>query len=440
LWTLLAAPEAENAAEVTSKPHSIIMADVYSLDGTTSLSWSKEPEDPPFLGDYKIEIFIEGKNRCSKKVYNVHKLVVASGKTRSDLLQGKIRSGENFSSDGLENWCRFTLKSEEAEAFPTLLDHLYCLGGKTTKITNDNALSLYQLACFFLVSSLKCEVAQFWIQSMQLDDLATYFQRAETFHDENLRAAVVKKCALRIEKIPADSKLLGATDVNFWLEVAAQRRHQSLHDYPHLSTLLAEFCYQHQKALDSESFNKLTSSEVLSSVLTMDTAIKFLSRSFMSMERSTVSCMCTGLGASVMVEVLMSIQDRAAATRQIEELKEIQYNPPMSINVSGAGIAAVNGNYTRAEDFDEDEPRYTMNGTWDGQPIEFELALALFFLQPSCWSIEADLPNSFTEFYCCDAFEEEWFELCPPMRCWYSVEGGCDPPPTLQYTFAGNDG
>jgi len=110
---------------------------------------------------------------------------------------------------------------------------------------------------------------------------------------------------------------------------------------------------------------------------------------------------------------------------------------PTSITVEGAGFAAVNGVYQRADTFRPDDPMYCKDGFWVGQSVYcFACLPGVGITGVQLWYISFDQPGR-EEFdvYAAYPFSNHRLRSSPRMNGWEAIEPVNEPAPSLTYNF-----
>ena len=359
------------------------------------LSWSRDPENT-FFSDYKIEILVRGNvHGC----YFVHAAILAVGPKKS-MYFARLFSNQSFVESETKT-SRIELEELAAIAFPVFLDYMYALDD-ALQITNENAGALHYLGQYFESSRLRKCAQNFWKHNMTFENCGVYYQQAKIFHDkaisEEVVKAVVKKCCGETDEIELPdivdgfeevaSRLIQESDERLWLDAL---KHNSGVPNPSLSLLISLFC-DLANNMDAGIFLDLTEEKVLpaihwkaalrllkheKSILSASgtpdaptslqkRCIEGLSKSWTRWDSSSVAESLKELSPLVLSKVL---------AQTIEQAKK-QPQMPDTIVVSGAAVQAVNGVYTRMDDFCRHAPRYTMHGQWNGEATRFDIFMS----------------------------------------------------------------
>ena len=436
----------------------------------------------PLVGrsDFTIEIaaqVVEDDNNSAPEekvdTYHVHKNVLEFGPKSSVYFAGLFASA---TAEAQSNKTRISLHKLAADAFPVLLDHLYSLDGGVPELTIKNAAPVHHLADYLEVDSLRSKVLQFWENGIDVEDLGMCLDHANTFRIDALRDIVVRECSDKITQIELDSHLMEVADAEFWLAVGVdmdKRSEGGIH--PHLASLIAEFCLVQKAHLDADTFSKLTAYAISTIMLApLHTATKLLEVETAVLpamgaenEPTHLQTHCIAVLASRWKKLMVSASSQESLqklsplllsrimTASLEHAQEETHLftlakvhrtsrkrlLPTSISVTGAGISAVNGVYSRAAPFDIDDPKYAMTGEWEGQPKTFSLkrwqtgpTRELF------WFISIEQEDKMEEsinLYTAIPFADKLIRKLPRQVGWltyYDVSGD-RPGPTLTYSF-----
>lgn len=356
------------------------------------LDWRMDPEES--LSDWKIEI--TGVDGSIHETYHVHRASLAVGSKQS-IYFARVFANAGLREHETQTSC-IELEESAAKAFPLMLDYLYNLWDTTKKpITNENAVTLHYFGRYFEIRGLRREARTFWKQRMTVDQAATYLEQAQLFHDEQAHDAVVEKCLRSVGSIQVDSRLMDVSDTNFWLAVLKKNRNAP---NPALSTMVAHFCADSRMdVLDADAFTKLTEQSALPK-LSVSAAMVLLHLENLSITSTTSEQQLSNLQERSL-EALISCSNATPAhftdvqhcfkhlpphvlshmlqrsmtklwdcNRDLEVMKSCV---PNEIFVAGAEIDGVNGTYSRSAKVRYRVPHYTMDGTWNGNPTQFQL-------------------------------------------------------------------
>jgi len=236
---------------------------------------------------------------------------------------------------------------------------------------------------------------------------------------------------------------------------------------PRLSFILSGFMSDHPQ-LDAETFRTMTDKEVLpvvgwkASILFLQLEKRLLFQDDESIP-TKLTCLqerCVdalaknfvhldGPPAEKMEEELVKLGPRLLAKVMMRSAK---YNKPRivaaqallpsSVVLSGAGTAAVNGVYSRTDNYFSGAPRFVMRGTLNANPAQFEI----FFFSKSdgrrYWWVAA-VPNGAAcpvvddrsiYFYFSEPVSQNTL-LLPPKSLWHPHGNSGIPGPSLSYQF-----
>jgi len=354
-----------------------------------------------------------------------------------------------------------------AEVFPTLLDYMYGLDDGNPPLTIDTAVPVYHLADYFEVESLHPKILAFWNENMVANDLTTCLQQAKTFRIEPLREIVVKKCFEKISDVTVDSPLLEETDSNFWVDVDKEMEEQELH--PRFFALVAEFCFRRKGDLDAETFKTLTGlfSKYWWPLMSFDDAVKLLEveqaalpacEEVTQLQRDMVGVLMLDwkrLKDSTTVQDLMKRTSPLAFSHAVQRsvemaheecealgqvLDETSASLPTRITVSGCGINAANGVYSRHRRFHRSDPIYFMNGFYEGNAdaATFSIERSRTGLTGDLhWYISVKKPgcSEETDLYTSALFINERLHALPRMSGWWGFVDDDASQPSLTYHF-----
>ena len=336
----------------------------------------------------------ETKVILSTAKYCVHKAMLSVGSRKSTyferLFQNKnLREHETRTS-------YIELEEIAAKAFPVFLDYLY--GNELAIDSLVNAVALDHLSQYFGVSCLQTRMQQYWDYETVTEAYGSYFQQAKIVRDETIIQMIVKKVVQNIEKIGSTSKLLRVSDVQFWLDVLNENRGKPMN--PRLSFILARFMVNQQQ-LHAETFRTMTDKDILPVVgwkasiflLQLEKKLLFqdgesipteltclqercvdaLAKNFVSLDGpppEKIEEDLVKLGPHLLAKVMMR-----SAKYNKPRIVAAQTLLPSSVVLSGAGFAAVNGVYSRTDNYYCGAPRFVMLGTVNGNPAQFEIFL-----------------------------------------------------------------
>lgn len=437
------------------------------------LNWRMDPSESH--SDFIIEIVVAGgavgvedssnKENASVDVYHVHKLFLAFGERSSGYFAALIASQ---TAESMDNKTRIQLDFAPAtKAFPILLDYIYGLDHGEPELTIENAGPLYYLADYFEVEVLHPKILGFWKEKMEVDHLEICLKQAGIYHNDSLCKIVVEKCAENIADIAVDSPLLEESDWKFWLAVFEEMGNFALGLHPQWHSLVAEFCVQRKDVLDSKTFKELTSR--FSFWIPFDAAMKFLEAEKTIdpspfLEDGTVSTSQKKMlviltkdwrlwkkstSAQELLKeispVLFSLAMSSALDMAEEEAEAFDAigerafgAVPTTISVAGAGIAAVNGVYSRCDEFNPNCLKWVMEGHWDGcNQASFSIHLCptgptnvpLWYISVAKAGDEVE-----TDLYKIYPFAHKCLSNLPPMKGWRWLRGESSLP-TLTYSF-----
>ena len=429
------------------------------------LSWQMDPEDS--CSDWTIIITVKG---TPNYTYYVHKNILSVGPKKSDYFWSVFhRSG--LYTEGKNHTSKIDLDDLSASAFPTMLDFQYS-NNDVLNITHDNCVPLHLLGQYFGISSLGLKVVQFWDNELKLDKCVTCYQHSKLFRVDVAHLAIVKKCCKDWEGGDAveDSALLGHVDVAFWLSVLEYSQGKQSRT---LLLKFTQFCVKEKDRLGAENFKKLTDANLLPK-LSQESATDLLivERSIMastgnveatrnhlstlqercvtalvpywhSFPRENIQTYCENWSSLVVSHISAGAAKHANAAKSCF---------PKSLVVSGAGTGAVNGTYLRTSNLYERAPRYTMDATWEGNAVQFQVYL---YFSPDevnggsgaesqlSWYLSVletvEKPSDGDlDFYCTHMLDKRGPCRCyPPRVGWYPTETmvGENPGPTVQPTW-----
>jgi len=427
------------------------------------LDWRMDPVES--RSDFTIEIACELDGSEEEKVatYYVHKNVLEfGGDNSSGYFAGLFASA---TTESRTNKTQISLQKLAADTFPVILDHLYSLDDGVPQLTIKNAAPVHHLADYLEVDSLRSKVLQFWKNGIEVEDLGMCLDHANTFCIDALQDIVVRECSNKITQIELNSHLMAVADAEFWLALGVEMKNSSkLGMHPHLLSLIAEFCLVRKDRLDAETFSKLTAhayGDILQ--LPLDTAMKLLEveRAVLpsAKEPTDLQTCCIAVLASGWNNLMISASSQESfqklsptlfsrimiasfghAQEENKVLIALHGKPldshPTSITVTGAGISAVNGVYSRTAPFNVGVPEYTMNGEWEDQPTTFSLKRWRTVTKKLFWLISIKRKTEVLEvFYTAIPFAENLICKLPRKTGWIAVEDGVKPVPTISYRF-----
>mmetsp|Transcript_9006 Transcript_9006/g.14013 ORF Transcript_9006/g.14013 Transcript_9006/m.14013 type:complete len:481 (-) Transcript_9006:149-1591(-) len=275
----------EEEGRPTSNPH-------------VRLHWNMDPEVS--FSDWKIEISYKVKTNTTTaadiddnadisnsstsittktKLYHVHKSVLAVGARRSEYFARLFHTNNTYK----DNISQIELEPCAAEAFPIVLDYLYC-PERCLQVNSQNAAPLHYLGSYLEMKQLRWDSRKFWKEDLTVDTLSHYYRHATLFDDEKLLDAVVDVCAREISHVlipddfPCDFEnhiVRVASEPSFWLRVLA-KYNKDWPDYQslHVSKLMSHFCESY-KEMDAATFNQIVDPDHLPCIAT-EVAFSFL--------------------------------------------------------------------------------------------------------------------------------------------------------------------
>lgn len=144
-------------------------------------TWHNKPKEGTFT-DWTI-ILKNSNDSVTTKTYHVHQVVLAAGSeyfNRVFLTRMQVQEKEDKTS-------KITVDSEEEmEAFPIMLDNLYCrhpLGAPLQGVTTKNASVIRKLANYFQCCKLRKELSAFVSYDLSLETACDYLEKAFAFND-----------------------------------------------------------------------------------------------------------------------------------------------------------------------------------------------------------------------------------------------------------------
>ncbi|CAB9531440.1 nervous system development [Seminavis robusta] len=236
-------------------------------DGNAELKWRGDPDKT--YSDWKIEIVSNEEEEAgsSQKVdtYHVHKVTLACGTRKSEYFDRLFQNGDKF-QEGVQSISCIELHALAAKAFPDMLDYVYD-PRRTLDISIGTAVSLYHLGEYFEIHPLQCDALEF-IKKVDPAICHIMVQHAMIFHNDTIIEAVGELLSEEICEIKPYYKIV--SDVFFpplWLHMSKsmdkryERVRKCLRSYYFqiLSSLIAIFVKCHKNALDTATFEELTS-------------------------------------------------------------------------------------------------------------------------------------------------------------------------------------
>lgn len=187
--------------------------------------------------------------------YYVHKHMMAIG-PRSSQYMNDVFASENTSK------FQVTLDEKTSTLIPEILDFIYC-HDHDISMTTDNVVALRQLAKMLKISSLEVKTANFILEDMGINNLATYVSDCCYFSDIEVTKAVVEKCTTNIGSIPVSDRLWVVMEPELFLEIVSSPHIDRDALSKHLSILLMEYLDLHQYEIDADLFVTLTSEGII---------------------------------------------------------------------------------------------------------------------------------------------------------------------------------
>lgn len=233
-------------------------------DPEDCLKWRGNPEDT--YSDWKIELISHQEEEGTKPVvvgtYHVHKFILACGSRKSEYFASLFQNVHRYSEFNT-NTSRIELSERAAKAFPSFLDYIYQTGGLRA-ITSKTVIALYYLGQYFSVKRL-CWQAKMYLND-NIGDAGAYYEQAKYFQDEKIVDLVTNAFASNIQSVDTTSRIVELSDVSFWVNVMEKVKKINpitQCKWQQCSKLIAVFCQKSLDGLDLESFQKLTSEDIL---------------------------------------------------------------------------------------------------------------------------------------------------------------------------------
>jgi hypothetical protein len=157
------------------------------------LTWTRTREGN--FSDWTLMVTTDESSEKTE-MYYIHKNIVGLGPRSSQYLLEQFENCDSDDSTSYQNSCSVTLKREEADLIPTLLDHIYTLDGKSLNISTTSATGLRHLADMFGVDTLFKEINDFIQSDMDETNVNIYHREATLFNDEQLLEATAKLRAM----------------------------------------------------------------------------------------------------------------------------------------------------------------------------------------------------------------------------------------------------
>ncbi|KAI2506478.1 BTB/POZ domain containing protein [Fragilaria crotonensis] len=136
----------------------------------------------------------------SSKKYFVHRTQLAVGPRRSEYFAKLFRQHSNRKKRSASG-TRIELRPSAADAFPAMLDFLYCAVGTPPQVTTETAVALRHLATCFGIRELFDAVTEFIKGDLSPETSPTYLLEADTYGHDKLRSAALRACAQNFENI-----------------------------------------------------------------------------------------------------------------------------------------------------------------------------------------------------------------------------------------------
>ena len=237
------------------------------LEENKRLHWRMDPEES--LSDWTIVICLVGdydKTEIKKTVhYHVHRNILSVGPKRCDYFARLFKNNKSNNSfkEYRSKTSRVQLHPLAAAAFPAFLDYLYSWNDQID-LSYKNAAALRFLGKYFGADRVSRKAELYWKNSMTTQECVLYYEHSKVFSDEDLAAAVIRKCATSVQRITGPtSPIFQASDDQLWLGILEQDK--GAHSL-HLSFLVASYCLAEGVRLDAETFQRMTTEDYLPSI------------------------------------------------------------------------------------------------------------------------------------------------------------------------------
>ena len=235
--------------------------------------------------DFKIIIKQEDNDTTTTmtNTYHVNKETVCKGECYSNYLRTLLSynsSGYHFIENDT-NSVTIKLNESAANAFPTVLDYLYCDGTvpANKSINTDAAVGVYAAADYLLIEQLCQEVKSFMKEDMSVENSHIYYADAISLNQDFIIREVEKLIAveylnknwnsdfsLLLDKIP--DKILDILTVESIMEIIRLKatlqdgfhKYHWSHDFrtKHITEFVLLYIEKHQEELSTHDFHLLT--------------------------------------------------------------------------------------------------------------------------------------------------------------------------------------
>ena len=337
--------------------------------------WAKPPQEGNFT-DWSLNVRIKDTDddeEATVTTYLVH---------RSSLVQGDyfkpIFDGQFLESQQKRSEIEFPTPDITLDHFETLLDYFY---SGEIELDSSNAIPILWLSNYLQVTQLEM-LAQDHIRNtiekpLQCDTLFTFYEITVRLQMEQLKAAVAHICAQQPSFMKKDTRFATVPDNAFWCSVWDSRKHdkdQIQKFTEQWSENLANYMDQHNSIVDRAMFSQLTDKDLLPAI-SPDAAISLMEQEqkFCLEEigkREVLTCLqhrCiyslydkkTGVWNISNKQLELRQTSRRRFLRRLKALpsavlcalleQTMKFDDSnlekLSISVSGAGLACVNGRY-----------------------------------------------------------------------------------------------
>ena len=220
----------------------------------TPPSWRLKPSES--LSDFRLLVLSIATGETTD--YHIHKHMMAVGPRKSEYMNEVFRSNS-------ASTFQITLDEKTAVLIPRILDFLYCHDYEM-EVKTDNAVPLRQLAKMLKIVQLEIKAATFIIEDMTISNISSYVSDCSFYKDEEVTAAVVRKCSSKIEHISASDILWIVMEPEMFHRVVTSPNIERHACGLHLSIILKEYLKLHQSQISVDMFTALTSEEIMTSI------------------------------------------------------------------------------------------------------------------------------------------------------------------------------
>jgi len=226
------------------------------------LLWRLDKDES--FSDWSIEVVTAKRGRNTKKVYHIHRNVIAIGPKKSGYFEALFKSNQFKESDGRTS--EVNLTEDVASYIPDFLDYIYADNSECSHVINrNNWSSLHYLADYFIVPKLTSDISAF-VQKDMHNNLEGYLVDLSGSKElpEYIIKNATKACAQMILSIKVDSTLLYSLSPAMFLQVITMLRSsrgiKNLGNFEqyHICNLVVSYIKRYKSNLDSNYFDAIT--------------------------------------------------------------------------------------------------------------------------------------------------------------------------------------